>query len=191
MLKKILLTVILLLLFLSVGCTNNTEGDLSVYSSDISSKNYEKSNSSQEISEKIDSAEVSNKNYDLDSIDSIESSPTEISSYTKENDSRVMVQLLAEATSKNVQLKIFNNSNERMTYAPNYVLEKKIDNNWFIINKNQYFNATASVLDANSSQNLNIIFENNLELGYYRIIKRFNIGSEILSCDIEFEVKGE
>lgn len=191
MLKKILLTVILLLLFLSVGCTNNTERDLSVYSSDISSKYYEKSNSSKEISEKIDSAEVSNKNYDLDCIDSIESSPAEISSYTKVNDSRAMVQLLAEATSKNVQLKIFNNSNERMTYAPNYVLEKKIDNNWFIINKNQYFNATASVLDANSSQNLNIIFENNLELGYYRIIKRFNIGSEILSCDIEFEVKGE
>ena len=175
MFKKILLTVILLLLFIFVGCTNNAKGDLSVYSSDISSK-Y---------------TEVSNQNYDLGSIDSIESSVAEMSSYTKENDSRVMLQLLAEATPKNVQIKIFNNSNERMTYAPNYVLEKKIDNDWFIINKNQYFNATASILDANSSHNLNIIFENNLDSGYYRIIKKFNIDSGILSCDIEFEVEGE
>ncbi len=162
-----------------------------MYSSDISSKYYEKNNNSQESSEKFDTAEVSDKNYDLDSIDSIENSVAEASSYTKKNDSRVMLQLLAEATSKNVQLKIFNNSNERMTYAPNYVLEKKIDNNWFIINKNQYFNAIASVLNGHSSKNLNIKFENNLESGYYRIIKSFKIDSEILSCDIEFEVKGE
>lgn len=189
MFKKTLIGVGLLLLIFSVGCSNNSVSESSMLSHDISSKYHEKNNNS--ISEKIDDTQSTEQEYDLDSIDSIESSVSEISSYTKKYDSRVMVQLLAEATSKSVQIKIFNNSNERITYAPNYILERKIDNNWFIINKNQYFNATASALDGGSFQNLNIKFENHLDFGYYRIIKRFNIGSEILSCDIEFEVKGE
>lgn len=166
MLKNFFLGVILLLLVFSVGCSDVADS----VSSAPNDKNSQISN-------------LNGNNSDDDKL--------ELSSYTRTNDSRVVLQLSEQATAKNIKLEIINNSDILMSYGTPYTLEKKIDDNWYILNKHQYFNKLGIMLGCYDTNEENIKFENELEGGYYRIIKTFNAGSEKIKCDVEFEIKGE
>lgn len=117
---------------------------------------------------------------------------SEISTYEKKNDSSISISVVPNTITPNdMTINIENNTNTDVTFDTTFVLEQNQDNRWYIINKNQYFNAIGIELKANSLSNYDVKFNKKLSEGHYRIIKPFNFSSKIVEFDVEFIVKGK
>lgn len=84
---------------------------------------------------------------------------------------------------------ITNQTETELSFDMLYILEYKENGQWYAANMDQAFNALAAILPAGHSVEFSVIFEEELEKGFYRIIKPVNTskGNAYLSEEFYLE----
>jgi hypothetical protein len=117
-----------------------------------------------------------------DEVSSQDLSPTPAS-----NNGIVSLEIVKDSlTYRGLELLFTNLTEKEITYDMTYKVEQKTDDGWVWINQNQEFNALGGILKAQTSNTKTVVFEDDLEVGTYRIIKEFNYGSNQFECAVEF-----
>lgn len=116
---------------------------------------------------------------------------SQASTYEKANNNSISILIKDESIMpEGLTVVLKNNTNSDISYDSTFIIEEKRNEKWYRKDKNQYFNALGIILNANSSNDFKIRFNEKLSEGNYRIIKIFFISSKKIEIDVEFSIVG-